>query len=475
MKSGKKILLSFVLIGVIFFVTLLPRLYKIDNSITDWHSFRQADTAMVARNFADEGFNILHPRTDNILAISDSKKPNPKGLTFLEFPIYTLIVGLVWDTFGVYESSARLVSAIFSSFSAVFLFLLVRKFSNLRVATISALVFALMPYSIYYGRVIMPNSTMICLGLASLWLFSRYYFDNSKISFFLSSILFALASLSYPYVIFWIIPIIYLALIKDGLFYYSLKYYGFLFISFIPLVLWRAWGANYPEAQIGTNWYLNYGDIRFSGAFFRWLIFERLAKLILGTGGFVLLFFGLVAKRQNKENYFYLVWLLSMILYFSIFASANVRHDYYQYIYTPILSVFVALGVDHLLKAGQSIVEKSISVLVAVFLIITSLAFGYYEVKGYYLTNSDIVEAGEKANELLGPNDKVIAPLAGDLSLLYYVNRPGWAEFYEEMSEFKNQGATAIVSLKFDEGIEKLAKENKVLYRTNKYIIISLK
>jgi len=240
-------------------------------------------------------------------------------------------------------------------------------------------------------------------------------------------------------------------------------------------VLWRAWGANYPEAQIGTNWYLNYGDIRFSGAFFRWLIFERLAKLILGTGGFVLLFFGLVAKRQNKENYFYLVWLLSMILYFSIFASANVRHDYYQYIYTPILSVFVALGVDHLLKAGQSIVEKSISVLVAVFLIITSLAFGYYEVKGYYLTNSDIVEAGEKANELLGPNDKVIAPLAGDLSLLYYVNRPGWAEFYEEMSEFKNQGATAIVSLKFDEGIEKLAKENKVLYRTNKYIIISLK
>ena len=474
MKIYKKIFLSLILLGVIFFATLLPRLYKIDNSITDWHSFRQADTAMVARNFADEGFNILHPRTDNILAISDSKKPNPQGLTFLEFPIYTLIVGFVWDIFGVYESSARLVSAIFASFSAVFLFLLVRKFSNSRVAIIASLVFALMPYSIYYGRVIMPNSTMVCLGLASLWLFSRYYFNNSKISFFLSSVLFALASLSYPYVVFWLIPIIYLALIKDGLFYYSLKYYGFLLMSFIPLVLWRAWGANYPEAQIGSNWYLNYGDIRFSGAFFRWLIFERLAKLILGTGGFVLMFFGLIARRQNKENYFYFVWLFSMILYFVIFASSNVRHDYYQYIYMPVLAVFVALGIDHLLKAGQSLVEKSISVSVAVFLIIISIAFGYFEVKGYYLTNNDIVEAGKKADELLSANDKVIAPLAGDLSLLYYVNRPGWAEFYEEMSVFKDQGATAVVSLKFDEGIEKLAKENKVLYRTNKYIIISL-
>ncbi len=475
MKIYKKIFLSLILLGVIFFITLLPRLYKIDNSITDWHSFRQADTAMVARNFADEGFNILHPKTDNILAISDSKKPNPQGLIFLEFPIYTLIVGLVWDIFGVNESSARLVSAIFASFSTVFLFLLVRKFSNSRVAIIAALVFALTPYSIYYGRVIMPNSTMICLGLASLWLFSRYYFNNSKVSFFMSSVLFALASLSYPYVVFWLIPIIYLALIKDGLFYYSLKYYGFLLIAFIPLVLWRAWGANYPEAQIGSNWYLNYGDIRFSGAFFRWLIFERLAKLILGTGGFVLMFFGLVAKRENKENYFYFVWLFSMILYFVIFASSNVRHDYYQYIYMPVLAVFVALGIDHLLKAGQSIIEKSISVSIAIFLVIISIAFGYYEVKGYYLTNNDIVEAGKKADELLSANDKVIAPLAGDLSLLYYVNRPGWAEFYEEMPVFKAQGATAVVSLKFDEGIEKLAKENKVLYRTNKYIIISLK
>ncbi len=474
MQKVKKNLIFFFLLVFIFIITLIPRLYKIDNSISDWHSFRQADTAMVARNFAQNGFNILHPQTDNILAISDSKKPNPNGYTFLEFPIYTLIVGVVWQTFGVHVELARLVSAIFASFSAIFLFLLVRKFSSVKIAAISSAVFALIPYSIYYGRVVMPNSTMVCLGLISMWLFARFYFDNSKLSFYLSAVFFALASLSYPYVIFWIIPIIYLSLIKDGLLYQKIKYYIFFAASFIPLLLWRAWGANFPEAQIGSNWYLNYGNIRFTGAFFRWLIFERLSKLILGTGGFVLLFMGLIAKRRSKESYFYLVWLFSMVLYFVIFASSNVRHDYYQYIYMPVISVFVALGIDFLLRQGSSLIERSLSVSIAFGLIGMMLIFGYYEVKGYYNTNSLIVEAGKKADELLPPNARVIAPLSGDLSLLYYVNRPGWADFFEELSEFKNQGATAVVSPKFDEGIEKLARENKVLYRTNNYIIISL-
>lgn len=469
-----KIILSSFLIVFIFLIALIPRIYKLDSSITDWHSFRQADTAMVARNFAQEGIDLLHPRTDNILAISDSKIPNPNGYTFLEFPIYTLIVGYIWQFTGPAEWIGRLVSAIFSSIASVFIFLIVKKFSSTKIAIISSIVFALTPYSIYYGRVIMPNSTMVCFGLVSIWLFSKYYFENSKISLLLSAVFFALASLSYPYVIFWIIPIIYLALNKDGLFYYSIRYYSFFLISFLPLFLWRAWGANFPEAQIGSNWYFNYGNIRFTGAFFRWLIFERLSKLMLGTGGFVLVFIGLLSPRKHKENYFYFSWLLSMILYFVIFASANVRHDYYQYIYMPIISIYVALGIDFVLKNGKSLIERGISVTIAIILITTSLAFGYYEVKGYYLTNPDIVEAGKKADQLLDSNARVIAPLSGDLSLLYYVNRPGWAEFYEEISEFKNQGATAIVSLKFDEGIEKLAKENDVLYRTNKYIIISL-
>lgn len=463
------------LLLVIFFISLLPRLYKLDNSITDWHAFRQADTAMVARNFSETGFDIFHPRSDNILAISQSKQPNPNGYTFLEFPIYTLIVGVVWNTFGVNVEVARLVSAIFASFSAVFLFLLVRKFSGGRIAILSSLVFALTPYSVYYGRVIMPNSTMICLGLISLWLFAKYYFDNSRICLFFSAIFFALSSLSYPYVVFWIIPMGYLALIKDGLFYRQAKYYLFFAISFAPLLLWRAWGANFPEAQIGSEWYLNYGNIRFTPAFFRWLILERLSKLILGTGGFVLFFIGIIAPRIHKEKYFYFFWLVSMGVYFSIFASSNVRHDYYQYIYMPVLSIFVALGINFALRLGRSLVEKTYVSLITLSLILVMLTFGIYEVKGYYSTNSTVVEAGTKADQLLPANARVIAPLSGDLSLLYYVNRPGWGDFYEDMSEFKSQGATAVVSLKFDEGIEKLAKENNVLYRSPKYIIISLK
>jgi len=39
------------------------RTYRIENPLADWHSWRQADTSSVSRNFLKYGFDLLHPRT----------------------------------------------------------------------------------------------------------------------------------------------------------------------------------------------------------------------------------------------------------------------------------------------------------------------------------------------------------------------------------------------------------------------------
>jgi hypothetical protein len=59
-----------ILILVILCLAFGLRLYKINNPIADWHSWRQADTAAVARNFDKFGFDILHPRYDDISNIA---------------------------------------------------------------------------------------------------------------------------------------------------------------------------------------------------------------------------------------------------------------------------------------------------------------------------------------------------------------------------------------------------------------------
>ena len=68
----------------------LVRLYKIDSPIADWHSWRQADTAAVTRNFIKEGFNPFLPKYDDMSGVSEHPITNPARFRFVEFPIYNI-------------------------------------------------------------------------------------------------------------------------------------------------------------------------------------------------------------------------------------------------------------------------------------------------------------------------------------------------------------------------------------------------
>src|SRR3989344_3121022 len=87
-----RILLLFVLL-----LALGLRLYKIDNPVADWHSWRQADTAAVSRNFVRGGFDLLHPHYDD-LGSNQTGHDNPQGLRMVEFPFYNAIVAAVYKT-----------------------------------------------------------------------------------------------------------------------------------------------------------------------------------------------------------------------------------------------------------------------------------------------------------------------------------------------------------------------------------------
>ena len=49
------------LLALIFLGGFVVRLYKINNPIADWHSWRQADTSAVTRNYVKYGINLFFP------------------------------------------------------------------------------------------------------------------------------------------------------------------------------------------------------------------------------------------------------------------------------------------------------------------------------------------------------------------------------------------------------------------------------
>ncbi|MCX6816308.1 MAG: glycosyltransferase family 39 protein [Candidatus Beckwithbacteria bacterium] len=472
----KKKLINFLAIFFIFALTFVVRLYRINNPVADWHSWRQADTAAVARNFIKSGFNLLYPQSDSLLALNTKRLPNPTRLFINEFPFYNALVAVLYRQLGIHEYLARLVSVFFASLGAVFLLLLTKKLFGQKIGLTAALFYALNPYNIYYGRVIMPDPIFVSLSIISLYLFIHWLEKQKLVLGILLAFVFSLAMLVKPYAVFIAFPMLYWALVNQGFRIFKNKQaYLIALIATVPILLWRYHYFLHPEANFDTSWLFNQTEIRFTGAFFRWLIFERMNRLIFATGGFVLLIIGVLNSYQNKTRALIFIWFLSVILYMTIFAMGNVTHDYYQLPIMPVGSILVAFGFWHIINQSKKILPRIFNILIALSLLVISFAFGWYEVRGFFNINRwEIVKAGQAVDRLTPKDALVIAAYNSDPAFLYQTNRYGWPDGTDIEAKIK-AGADYYVSVNYDNVAQDLESQCGVLLKTAEYIIIPVK
>lgn len=465
------------IIGLILLTALVVRLYKINRPLADWHSWRQADTAAVARNFIKEGYNPFIPKYDDMSSQTNGLD-NPNRFRFVEFPIYNSLIAAVWKVTGINTTTARLTTVAITLGSTFLLYILVRSLSGWQTATLSAFLFATLPYNVFYSSAILPGPLMVFSILGMYVSFLKWLQNNKSWFYFILSISFAnLAILTWPIAIFFLLPLVYASFEKFKI--SALKkplLWVFAISSLLPFLAWRVWMLRFPEGIPNWQFLLNEGDIRFKGAFFRWVIAERLGRLILTIGGFSLFIIGLIKKPGKNENYFYYAWLISVIAYFVVFASGNVRHDYYQIPTIPVLAVFMAKGIKMLFNLKKEFFIKFAGPPIAIVLILTIYAFGIFEVRGYYWTNRpQIIEAGQAVDKLLGKDATVIAPYSGDAAFLYQTNRHGYPIVDRSLEQFIDRGTKYLVSVDVeDEGIKKLAQNCQVISSTESYVIIEL-
>lgn len=470
--------MAFLINLFIFILAFIPRLYRLEAPLADWHSWRQADTAAVTRNFIKEGFNPFYPKFDSLYALNQYGDKNVNRYFFAEFPLYNILVYPFYRFFGVNLIWSRLVSIFFSAATAVVLFRLVSLYSSFEAGFLAGIFFALIPYNIYYGRVVMPDPLHVFLGVTSLYLISLWLKKDRFLWGILGGVALAGAILTKPYGLVLGLPVAVMIISRyqeKTLFYWK-KIFLVALISLLPFILWR-WHINrYPEGQFGTSWLINATNIRFRPAFFRWIVYERITKLILGGGGLVFLVGGLLAPKRKEEWLFYLSWLLGLVIFICYIATGNVTHDYYQLPLVPVLSALASLGVIFFLKTGRKILFRQFfNLTLCLGLIIMMLAVGWWEAKGFFnINNWAIVEAGREADRILPPQAKVIAPYNKDSAFLYQVNRVGWSFLPYPIEEMIKKGATHYVSVSFDETTQQLIKKCRVLKQTSNWVIIDL-
>jgi hypothetical protein len=469
----------FVLTLAVFLAGGLVRLYKIGNPVADWHSWRQADTAAVSRIYVEEGISPLYPRYYDISSIQ-SGKTNPKGYRFVEFPFYNIVHAAIYKSYPSIslEMWGRILSSAYSLVSAYFVMLIGRKYLGHIGGILSAFFFLLIPYNIYFSRVILPEPMGIMFLTAGLWVFVKFAEQRKLAHFYLSCLALSMSLLIKPFFAFYFLPLIYLFYQRIGikkafenkkeLF----KYLAGAMILFVPFIVWRMWENNFPEGIPFFEWAFNGDGIRFRPAFWRWIFGVRLGELILGIFGLIPFAIGVITKK--KEELFYKLSILGMLFYVITVATANVRHDYYQIITIPAVSWILAAGAVKMWE--EKYFHQLTSRIILVFSLFMLFFLGWLRIRDFYQINHpEIIEVGARVDEIAPKDAMVVAPYNGDTAFLYHTKRFGWPAVDNSIENIVAQGADYYVSLDLEsKDTLDFQKKFEILEKTGRYIILDL-
>ena len=482
MKAKVFTIISLVCIAVL---SICLRAYKINAPIADWHSWRQADTAAVARNYLTFGIDLLYPRYDDLSNIQ-SGKDNPEGYRFVEFPLYQAAAALLKKTVGIVsiEIWLRILAIVASTITGCALGILVWRRMNAITGVLTALLYAILPYSIYYGRAILPDGISVCFAVISVLLFD--YANDTKISSgkwlltIIAALAAAIAPLINPVAGFVLLPLAGILLTdKKQIGSTLLRLIFYSAVVLLPFYFWRKWMLQYPEGIPVYLWLFNSNNIRFKGAWFYWLFAERIAKLILGYWGTLFVGLGMIGGIEKKERFLAPLLLIGALAYLSILATGNVQHDYYQILILPALVVYAAKGAAYLIKINWMAkgLHKIPSFLIGGAAFFFMVSFSWYTIRSYYWINRpEIIEAGKAADRLLPKDAKVIAPYNGDTTFLYQTGRQGWPLGFDIDQKIKMGAGYYVTVSPTDNDLEtqELAKKYTVIVRNDTYAIIDL-
>ncbi|MEI6532972.1 MAG: glycosyltransferase family 39 protein [Candidatus Roizmanbacteria bacterium] len=465
-------------------IGLIVRLYNINVPIGDFHSWRQADTASVARNFARKDFNLLKPQYDDVSSIQTGLD-NPQGLRMVEFPIYNAIFASLYKIYPSYsiETYGRVTSVFFALIIIAILYYLLYKEVGRTASIIGSLTFAILPFSIYFTRVVLPETT--ALGCVFIAIFALYKWSTEehnifKISYFAIGILsFASAILIKPTAIFFGFVLFYI-FCKSYRFTLLKKPYFYIFfiLAGLPLLWWRKYILQFPEGIPASDWlitsvntYKGLENIFFKPAFFRWVFYERINNIIFG--GYITVFFILGIIFKPKYFLFHAIGF-STLTYLLIFQGGNVQHEYYQTLILPALASFVGIGFDGIQKNIRSFVHPIILIGSLLLVYSAGILFSYYHVKDYYNYSNDLVSIASIVRSFTKPTDKIVTDTMGDTTLLYLIDRKGAPAIFKEVPELKKDGYSYLVTYT-TETATRIQKEGfQKIFSTDKFTLIKL-
>lgn len=466
-------MLKYVFLLVLAVVIFSTQVYRpIDG--TSRNVWREVDVGSMARNFSQEGMNILYPQID-------WRGAGP-GYVESEFPILAWLGGALYKVFGYHEWLLRLISMLAMLGSCALFFLLARMLLNESAAFLASFIFVLHPLVFLLATAIQPEPLMFFTYLSAIYCFLRWIQSDHLKFYFLalfSTTIAVLAKIPAAHVgIFFVL----LALQRFGwkAFVSPMLWFFVFFCLGVPLAwyyharsLWLEYGnslgiSNEAYTRVGHTTLTDFLKVNIWGNF---AIEVKKIWMIIGS---LLGFAGAFSFARNNKGTIILFWGISLILYYLI-AGGTTGEDWASYYHVPtvpLACILIAEGfyflkdnVSRYLANGLLLtaVCVEIGVIFYVDFIRVPPAVAYYLTAQRFkpqLTQEGLIVASGGASV-----DAQGRPAAGNAPYYFFwLDRKGFSLYanegtMEHLMDLKKQGARYFV-------IEKsYVKNNPIFYR----------
>ncbi|HEY8314311.1 MAG TPA: glycosyltransferase family 39 protein [Candidatus Baltobacteraceae bacterium] len=427
-------------LGAILLLALVLRLKGIHDPVLDHPGWRQGDTASIARNFAQLQLNPLYPQTDY--------NGPPPNYVELELQIVPFACALLYKVFGVHEIFGRLISIAFSLGTVGVLAYFGRwLFAGELAGLFAALLYAIMPGSIYYGRTFTPDTTMVFFLTAALYAIARLLVDEQALParrLAGACALLTLAFLAKPVSVAALAPI--LALAGDRLRIRRRLEWGRLALYVaVPLLVLFAYDS-FVSAHAEWHWAsgitrlhvlpaLQAGLTTVAGFALKWVRFnavlDMLARGMLGTTSTALAILGFlfVARRARSAPLLW-GWLAGGLAYTYVVVTVE-RVDYYMYLLLPLAALaggaFLGRVAGAVTASALARGFKYAAAIAGIVLLAFVVQRSRATIRPYYYYAKQVYRDAIFLDKTLPPN-AIIVMGHYDPSVLYYIDRYGWEE-----------------------------------------------
>lgn len=310
----------------------------------DHASWREADEAAIARNYAAESMNLFYPRID--------WRGNTAGFTEMEFPIYPFLVALTYKIFGVHDLFGRLWAFVFSLGTIFFFYKLAREYLSGFSLIFAGAFFTFNPLIVEFSTSIQPEGLMILFYISAAYFFLKWLKTNENfyfISAIISTALTLLAKATAAHIGLFFFVLLFQKFGFD--LFKKIKVWIFGFASLFPALIWylhakNLWlsygnslGVSNEYHWIGADFFMNSYFIKgilSSEIFVVWAMFGLLAGIFAAVKGF--------NEKGVKDA---LVWLVSAFVFYLITArtSADDWASYYHIFSIPPAALLFGFGV----------------------------------------------------------------------------------------------------------------------------------